>query len=221
MFGRAKLLLSFALSRLCSIVVNEGSKKMGTAVLPNEAELKNERFEAVALEHMGSLYRYALCMAQNENDAHDLVQDTYLRAYRFFDKFEEGTNCKAWLITILKNTFINNIRRDKRHPKMVYLSGMEERGMDLPSEDDPEDWIFGELFDDDVSAAIESLPAVYRTVVLLADVRGFSYKEISYIVGCPIGTVMSRLCRGRRLLRRRLRDYADQYGYGIDKASVS
>ena len=194
---------------------------MGAAALAIEEESKNERFETVALEHMDSLYRFALCMAENESDARDLVQDTYLRAYRFFDKFQEGTNCKAWLITILKNTFINTIRRDKRHPHMVHLSEMEERGMDLSVEHDPEDWVFGELFDDDLSAAIDSLPGIYRTVVLLADVEGLSYKEISGIVGCPIGTVMSRLCRGRRLLKRRLRSYAVRYGYIVDRAAVN
>jgi RNA polymerase sigma-70 factor (ECF subfamily) len=108
---------------------------------------------------------------------------------------------------------IESVRRDKRHPQMVHLSEMEEYGVDLPVEDDPEDWIFGDLFNDDVSAAIDSLPVVYRTVVLLADVECLSYKEISEIVECPIGTVMSRLCRGRRLLRKKLQSYAAQYGY--------
>lgn len=186
---------------------------MGISMLTTEAESKAERFESVALEHMDSIYRFALYMTGNESDAHDFVQDTYLKAYRFFDKFREGTNCKAWLLTILKNTFINSVRRDKRHPQMVHLSEMEEYGMDLPVEDDPEDWIFGDLFNDDVSAAIDSLPVVYRTVVLLADVECLSYKEISEIVECPIGTVMSRLCRGRRLLRKKLQSYATRYGY--------
>jgi RNA polymerase sigma-70 factor (ECF subfamily) len=189
---------------------------MGASAMAIDAESRNEKFEAVALEHIDSIYRFALSMAENESDASDLVQDTYLRAYRFFDKFEEGTNCKAWLITILRNTFINTIRRSKRHPQMVHLSEMEERGLDLSVEGDPEEWISDDLFSDDVSAAIDSLPAVYRNVVLMADVEGLSYKEISDTVDCPIGTVMSRLCRGRRLLKKRLKKYAAQYGYEVN-----
>jgi len=178
-----------------------------------DAKSRTEEFEATALAHMDSIYRFALCMAENENDAQDLVQDTYLKAYKFFDKFKEGTNCKAWLLTILKNTFINNIRHDRRHPQTVRLSEMEEHGIELSTDADTGDKVFGDLFDDDVTAAMNSIPDVYRTVVLLADAEGLSYKEIADIVGCPIGTVMSRLNRGRRLLRKKLQNYAAQYGY--------
>jgi len=178
-----------------------------------EVKSKTEEFEGVALAHMDSIYRFALCMAKNESDAQDLVQDTYLKAYRFFDQFQEGTNCKAWLLTILKNTFINSIRRDRRHPQMLRLSEMGERGLELSADADPEGKVFEDLFDDDVTAAMDAMPDSYRTVVLLADVEGLSYREIADIVGCPIGTVMSRLSRGRRLLRKKLQSYAAQYGY--------
>lgn len=177
---------------------------MGTAVMVAEPELKDSKFESLALSHIDSLYRFAMHMAGNEADAQDLVQDTYLKAYRFFDKFEEGTNCKAWLFRIMKNTFINTMRRDKKHSQMISLSDIQERGMEPSVDGDPEDNVFGDLFGDDVSAAIESMPDVYRDVVLMADVEELSYKEISEIIGCPIGTVMSRLCRGRKWLRKRL-----------------
>jgi len=184
-------------------------------------ESKTERFETEALEHVDSVYRFALCMTKNESDAQDLVQDTYLRAYRFFDKFEEGTNCRAWLLRILKNTFINSIRRERRQPQMIHLPEMEENGMELRSNGDPEDEVFGDLLDDDVAAAMDGLPLAYRSVVLLADVEGFSYREIADIIGCPIGTVMSRLSRGRSLLRKRLQSYAAQYGYSASAVMSS
>ena len=181
-----------------------------------EAGARTEEFQVVATEHMDSLYRFALNMTGNKSDAQDLVQDTYLRAYRFFDKFEEGTNCKAWLITILRNTFINTIRH-RRRKRMIYLSEMEEFGTELPSEDDVEDKIFGDLIDDDVTAAVSAIPAEYRSIVLLADMEGLSYREIADTVGCPMGTVMSRLFRGRRLLRKKLEGYASQYGYPVGR----
>jgi RNA polymerase sigma-70 factor (ECF subfamily) len=186
---------------------------MGTAAIAFETCSKDERFAEVALTHMDSIYRSALYMARNENDAQDLVQDTYLRAYRFFDKFREGTNCKAWLLKILRNTFVNTIRRDKRQPQVIHLSEMKDHGMELSDDTTPEDWVFGDLFDDEMVVAINALPNEYKVAVLLADVEGLSYKEIAEVMNCPTGTVMSRLHRGRRLLRENLRDYAAEYGY--------
>ena len=185
---------------------------MGVA-LATRSEMESEIFEATALIHMDTLYRLALYMSGNESDAKDLVQDTYLRAYRFFDSFEAGTNCKAWLTTILKNTFINTVRRKKGHPHMVHLPDMEGNGVELPAGSDTEDEVFKDLLDDDVTVAIDALPAEYKATILLADVEGLSYKEVADIVGCPIGTVMSRLHRGRRLLRESLHGYAASYGY--------
>ena len=174
---------------------------------------KTGKFEEMALVHMDSVHRYALYMTKNESDANDLVQEAYLRAYRFFAKFREGTNCKAWLMAILRNTFINTIRRKKRHPQMVCISKISEQEIDLSDHANPEDAIFGSLLGDDVTAAVDSLPTEYRTAVLLADIQGFSYKEIAERVGCPLGTVMSRLCRGRRLLKKSLQDYAVRHGF--------
>jgi RNA polymerase sigma-70 factor (ECF subfamily) len=178
-----------------------------------EAMSKTKRFEEIALVHMDSVHRYALGMARNESDAKDLVQETYFRAYRFFGKFRESSNCKAWLITILRNIFVNTTYRERKRPQMIPLSEMDEHGIEFSGDDDPESNIFGSLFHDDVAAAMDSLPIEYRTAVLLADIEGFSYKEIADRVGCPIGTVMSRLSRGRRLLKKRLQDYAARRGF--------
>ena len=186
---------------------------MGIAAIATEIGIKDERFEQVALVHMNSLYRLALSMSRNESDAQDLVQDTYLRAYKFFDKFREGTNCKAWLFRILRNTFINTINHDRARPQVIYLSQMDDKEKKLLSDTDPEDWVFGDLLDDDMVAAMDRLPDEFRTTVLLADVEELSYKEIADAMNCPIATVMSRLHRGHRLLRKGLQDYAVQHGY--------
>lgn len=186
---------------------------MGAAVLMVETKSKDERFEQNALVYMDSIYRSALYMTKNEIDAQDLVQETYLRAYRFFDSFEEGTNCKAWLLKILRNTFINTIRRSKRQLQVVSLSEMSEHGQEPASDSDPEDGVFGHLFSDDVLAAMDRLPDEYKHAVLLADVEMLPYKEVADIMDCPIGTVMSRLHRGRKQLRKNLLNYAVQYGY--------
>ena len=180
--------------------------------IDGEAKSKAKRFAAAALPYMDSVYRSACRMMGNESDAQDLIQDTYLRAYRFFGKFREGTNCKAWLFTILRNTFINMVNDSRRQPQMVSLSELGEHGIDLSSNTDPEDEIFGDLFDDNIAAAIDEMPGVFRTAVLLADVEGLSYKEIADRVGCPMGTVMSRLHRGRRLLRERLASFGNRFG---------
>ncbi|MFC1712948.1 sigma-70 family RNA polymerase sigma factor [Candidatus Poribacteria bacterium] len=169
---------------------------------------KAKRFEAAALPYMDSVYRSAYRMVGNESDAQDLVQDTYLRAYRFFDRFKEGTDFRAWLFAIMKNTFINNINRDGRQPQMIHLPDMEKSGMGLQLNTEPEDEIFGKLLNDDIIATIYELPDVFRVVSLLSYVDGFSYEEIAEIIGCPIGTVMSRLHRGRKLLRKKLVSYA-------------
>jgi len=173
-----------------------------------KAKSKAKRFEAAALPYMDLVYRSAHRMVRNESDAQDLVQDTYLRAYRFFDRFREGTDFRAWLSTIMKNTLINNINRDGRQPQMIHLSEMEESGMELRLSSEPEDEIFGKLLNDDIIATIDELPDVFRVVSLLSYVDGFSYEEIADIIGCPIGTVMSRLYRGRKLLRKKLESYA-------------
>ncbi len=180
----------------------------------NENEMKKKEFEEIAFQYMDSLYSLALKMARNNSDAQDLVQDAYLKAYRFFDKFEKGTNFKAWLFRILKNAYINKCRRTARQPQRVTLSELDE--YDYPQDDvSPEDQIFDGLIGDEVTAAIDQLPEEFRLTIILSDLRGFSYKEVADMLNRPLGTVMSRLYRGRRLLRESLRDYAAEFGYAV------
>lgn len=182
---------------------------------------KMDAFQTEALVHMDALYGVALRMTKNERDAEDLVQDTFLKAYTHFAKYREGTNCKAWLFKILTNTFINRYR--KKSKERVYLVNdkdyrpLAERAV-APKEnpfeqgaESEEDW-YKKLFSDKVKTALEEVPVDFRMVVLLADLYDFSYKETAEIVGCPIGTVMSRLYRGRRLLASKLVDYALETG---------
>jgi RNA polymerase sigma-70 factor (ECF subfamily) len=177
-----------------------------------------QEFEGLALAHLDSLYASALRLTKNERDAEDLVQDTCMRAYRFFDKFERGTNIKAWLFRILTNTFINRYRRKVKERSAT--EGPEQEAVQALffSQDatdqasNPERYLFDRLLSDDVLRAIDSLPIDFRMVVILADLQEFSYKEIADILGCPVGTVMSRLFRGRKQLQKMLRDYAAGLG---------
>ena len=175
-------------------------------------ESKNREFEDIAIQYMSLLYSAALRMTRDESDAQDLVQDSYLRAYQFFDRFERGTDFKAWLFAILRNIYINEYHRASRTPQMVDIYSLEASGI-LRTTTTPEDEVFDGLFDDDITRAIASLPNCFRITVILSDLEGLSYKEIAEILGCPIGTVMSRLHRGRNLLRNRLYEYAREYGY--------
>ncbi len=180
------------------------------------------RFVELAMEHMSSLYSAAVRMTRNPSDAQDLVQETYLKAFRGFHTFEEGTNLKAWLYRILTNTYINTYRAKKRRPEQsdvddvedLYLyrrlGGLEAAAAGRSAEEE----VLDHFTDADVKKAVESLPEQFRMVVLLADVEGFSYKEIAAIVDVPIGTVMSRLHRGRRALQKALFDF------GMDRGLV-
>ncbi len=171
-------------------------------------------FERLALKHIDPLFSAALRLTKNERDAEDLVQDTFLRAYRFFDKFERGTNIKAWLFKILTNTFINRYRRSVKERNIVEGSEREavhERFISREATEyaaNPEQFFFDRLLSDDVLRAVDALPIDFRMVVILADLQEFSYKEIAEILDIPVGTVMSRLFRGRRLLQKSLGNYA-------------
>ena len=183
-----------------------------------QSDRTRREFEGLALEHVDPLYSAALRLTKNERDAEDLVQDTFLRAFRFFDKFERGTNIKAWLFKILTNTFINRYRRKVKERTVVEGAAREGNNERFVARDanesssNPEQYLFDRLLSDDVLRAIDALPIDFRLVVILADLQEFSYKEIAEILECPVGTVMSRLYRGRKLLQKALVGYALENG---------
>ncbi|MES2766678.1 MAG: sigma-70 family RNA polymerase sigma factor [Bacteroidota bacterium] len=178
---------------------------------------QKKEFEREALPHMSSLYNFALRMCRDRDEASDLVQETYLKAFRFFDKFEPGTNCKAWLFRIMKNSYINRYRKISREPDKVDYDSIEEFYDTLRPEtadsSNLEEKFFNNLLDDEVSTALQSLPDDFRTVVILCDIEGFTYEEIAEFVDCPIGTVRSRLHRARKMLAQKLTEYARTRGY--------
>lgn len=176
-------------------------------------EMKQD-FEEVALPHADSLYNFAFRMTRNRRDAEDLVQDTFMRAFRFFHRFETGTNIRAWLFRILKNTYINNYRKVQRTPDQVDWAQVEEFYDSVTPDDlrkrhkNPEELLLEKSIDGRVEEAVADLPPEYRAVVLLNFMEDMSYKEIAEILEIPMGTVMSRLHRGRKILQRKLHDYA-------------
>jgi RNA polymerase sigma-70 factor (ECF subfamily) len=179
-----------------------------------------ERFVEEAMAFMPSLYSAAMRMTRNPSDAEDLVQETYLKAYRAFGSFQEGTYLKAWLYRILTNTFINSYRSRRRRPEESQLDDVEDLYLyrhlgGLEAADagrSAEEEVLDHFTDDEVKDAVDSLPEAFRIAVLLADVEGFSYKEIAEITDVPIGTVMSRLHRGRRALQKALAEYGLERG---------
>ena len=179
---------------------------------------RRKEFEEEALVHLDLLYNTAVQMTRNVADAQDLVQETFVKAYRFFDKFKRGTNCKAWLFKIMKNNFINTFRKRAKEPAKV---DFEEVEAILEAKPEPEplpdsgpdiERAFEELVEDDVKEALDQLPFEFRMVTILSDVQGLSYQEIADIMECPIGTVRSRLSRARRFLQSKLYDFARKRG---------
>jgi RNA polymerase sigma-70 factor (ECF subfamily) len=179
-------------------------------------------FEQDALELVDRLYAAALRLTRNEADAQDLVQDTYLRAFRSSGQFEAGTNMRGWMFTILHNTFLNQRRDRGRSPIDADSDAVEQAPDNRHGGSNPEELLLRETMDADLQAALDRLPAAYREAVWLRDVEQFSYDEIAGIVGVPIGTVMSRISRGRRALYddlvTRSGDYARRAGAGVEKA---
>jgi len=186
------------------------------ATVSSETE-RSKEFEEQVLEHLDMMYAVALKLTRNAADAQDLTQNTLVKALRFHDKFQEGTYIKAWLLTILRNTFINEYRRKVRRPSTVELSGMEAADENAPDTQvgyvptDVDRNALFELLEDEVKSAIMSLPEDFRNAVIMADLEDMSYKEIAEKMDCPLGTVMSRLYRGRKLLREKLKDYAKEH----------
>ncbi|MCL7971588.1 MAG: sigma-70 family RNA polymerase sigma factor [marine benthic group bacterium] len=179
------------------------------------SEQKQREFEAEALVHLDALYGLALRLSGgDEPRAEDLVQESMLKAYRAWDRFEAGTNCRAWLMTILRNTFINQFRRQKSRPTAVEFEAVAERpSSDALFDADPEGRIFDHIIDDQVIAAIDDLPDEFRVPVVLSDLEGLSYQEVADLMDIPVGTVKSRLFRARKRLQKRLYEYAVEMGY--------
>jgi RNA polymerase sigma-70 factor, ECF subfamily len=182
-------------------------------------EEAKQRFQESALPLLDSLYGAALRMTRNPADAQDLVQETMLRAYRSFNSFEPGTNLKAWLFRIMTNAYINTYRKRQREPQKVSADEVEEfdlyqnlKDHDPQWDETPENIVLNSLVDSDILEAIENLPEQFRLAVVLSDVEGFSYAEMAEIMDVPIGTVMSRLHRGRKALQERLWEIARDRG---------
>jgi RNA polymerase sigma-70 factor (ECF subfamily) len=178
---------------------------------------KEDLFEQELLPHADALYNFAYHLTYNEADANDLVQETYMKAFRFIHSFDSGTNAKAWLFKILKNGFINEYRKKKKEPSKVdyediiaYQDADEDNGgiaYDLRED------IFDGMMGDEMTIALNNLPIDFKTVILLCDIEGFTYEEIAKIIDIPIGTVRSRLHRARNMLKESLKEYAEKMGY--------
>jgi len=186
---------------------------------PNENETTAARFEAVALPFMDALYNRAFHLTRSPEDARDLVQETCLRAYRTFSNFSAGTNCKAWLFTILYSIFVNKYRREQREPDKVSIDDLEETFHRTLADGNWEadftalanselDWLGPE-----VNQALDKLPESFRSAVMLVDVEGLNYEEAAGVLNCPVGTLRSRLFRARKILFVELRDYARRMGF--------
>ncbi len=175
-----------------------------------------EEFERLALPHLSALYTAGYYLTGSEAEAEDLVQETYLRAFRFFHKFQPGTNCRAWLLSIQRNLFFNLYRQKRREPEMVdwekidqaYETIVDRQENARAEEGDPEELFFSRLMDGEVESALKELAEEFRTAILLVDIEELSYQEAAKVMGCPVGTIRSRVSRGRRFLQVTLKEYA-------------
>jgi RNA polymerase sigma factor (sigma-70 family) len=187
---------------------------------------KNRVFDKEFMPHIDSMYNFAFRLTNDEDDANDLVQDTYLKAFRFINSFSQGTNAKAWLFRILKNSFINDFRKKSKEPAKVDYQDVETT---YNSEEDAETnqtvdlrvESVQDLIGDEIANALNALPVDFRTVIILCDVEGFTYEEMAKILDIPIGTVRSRLHRARMLLKEKLQSYAKSLGYDVNADSMA
>lgn len=189
--------------------------------VPNQNISKSfyEDFDSIVISQSAALNSFALKMTNDEEEAEDLVQDTLLKAFRFFDKFEKGTNAKAWLFQIMKNTFINNYRKTNKEPYKVDYEDVQNFYENIKANEVKTQHFQGDAFsnilDDELTEALSKLPDEFRTIVFLSDIEGYSYEEIGNFVDCPIGTVRSRLHRARKML------YSLLYNCAYDNGLVS
>ncbi len=189
----------------------------------SEKKKVRAEFEKACIEHLDALYAGALKLTRSASEAEELVQDTYVKAFRFAHKFEWGTNLKAWLFRIQSNTFINDYRHrghERRYLERAATESIYDEVLDTEARayaSDPEKHVFNKFLGEELERAIDELPDDFRMVVMLTDLQGFSYKEVAEILGCPIGTVMSRLHRARRMLQRELIDFAVDAGLTTPK----
>ncbi|GAB3177341.1 sigma-70 family RNA polymerase sigma factor [Telluribacter humicola] len=196
-----------------SVVMSEAIIKEGYT-----DDQRYEIFNREFMPHIDSMYNFAFRLTTDEDDANDLVQDTYLKAFRFISSFEQGTNAKAWLFRILKNSFINDYRKKSKEPSKVDYQEVEttynsEEAADVTYTVDLRADAVQDLIGDEVATALNALPVDFRTVIILCDIEGFTYEEMAKILDIPIGTVRSRLHRARNLLKEKLKNYASSMGY--------
>ncbi len=196
-------------------------KKNKNQLSPEEMNKIHREFDEEITPHTDSLYNFALKMTSDTDAADDLVQETLLKAFRFFDKFERGTNAKAWLFSIMRNSYINEYRRISRLPTRVDYDDIQNFYENIKSQEIQLEHIvsdsFSNVLDDDLAEALDSLPSDFQTIIILADIENYTYEEIAEFMSCPIGTVRSRLHRARKLLYTKLYDYANDLGYVEDE----
>jgi len=195
-----------AFSRVRLLLPSLDRKKVSTA-----------EFEQAALPEISHLYKSALCLTRSKTEAEDLVQETYLRAFRFFDKFQPGTNCRAWLLTILRNLFIYRYQQKKREPEIVDLERIDQLYKSMVEQgekerDNPENQLISRLMGGEIEKALRELSEEFRMAIMLVDIEELSYEQAAKLMECPIGTVRSRISRGRRMLQVALRGYALERG---------
>ena len=183
-----------------------------------DSERKREEFAKSALPHMDQIYTAGLYLTRNKEEAEDLLQETFLRAYRFWHQFTPGTNCKAWLMTILHNNFKNRYR-DRYHEQQTVEFDEAVHGPESATTTDlkhtgPEDIVLSQLLDDEMQRALRGLPVEFLETIVLVDIQELTYEEAASALGCPIGTIRSRLSRGRQMLQAALQQYARERGYG-------
>jgi RNA polymerase sigma-70 factor, ECF subfamily len=198
----------------------------GTLSAEQEAlEQRRHDFEREAVPFMDGVYHFSYNLTGNADDAQDLVQETFLKAFRFFDSFQQGTNCKAWLFQIAKNSFINRYRKQSREPDKVRYDDIEEYyevlRPDNVEANDLELDVFKNLLDDEITTALQALPESFRSVIILSDIESLTYEEIAEVLDCPIGTVRSRLHRARKILRDTLLEYARAKGFKTNTSDTA